>query len=48
MLPTSPWEAIWQPLAQWIGVQDANLVDVMPNLQNFPTSSLPTQQDIFT
>ena len=23
LLPSSPWEAIWKPLAQWLGVDDA-------------------------
>ena len=35
MLPGSPWEAIWKPLAQWLGVEDEQLDAVMPNLKEF-------------
>eukprot|EP00912_Choanoflagellata_sp_UC4_P001544 UC4_evm1s976 len=27
MLPGSPWEAIWKPLAQWFGVEDSKIAD---------------------
>jgi uncharacterized protein (DUF1501 family) len=36
MLPTSPWESLWKPLAQWMGVQEGELTTVLPNLKNFP------------
>lgn len=36
MLPTSPWESLWKPLAQWMGVPDGELTTVLPNLKNFP------------
>eukprot|EP01047_Picozoa_sp_COSAG01_P006462 COSAG01_NODE_234_length_20921_cov_5.890403_3_plen_78_part_00 len=39
MLPTSPWEAIWKPLAEWIGVEQSQLDTVMPNLHKFPAST---------
>lgn len=35
MLPTTPWEAIWVPLAQWLGVRDEYLWHVMPNMHHF-------------
>jgi uncharacterized protein (DUF1501 family) len=47
MLPTSPWEAIWKPLAQWLGVDDARLAEVMPNLNAFPAQSLRSAVDVF-
>ena len=35
MLPTSPWEAVWHGLAQWLGVSDGALGGVLPNAANF-------------
>ena len=48
ILPTSPWESIWQPLASWLGVGDAHLADVLPNLPAFDKSEqLRTVGDVF-
>ena len=48
MLPTSSWESIWKPLAQWMGVDDAQLNTVMPNLPAFMGSPLMlTRADVF-
>jgi len=40
LLPTSPWETIWKPLAEWLGVRNDKLPEVMPNLQRFPPEHL--------
>ena len=47
MLPTSPWEAIWKPIATWLGVQDVQMGAVMPNMHNFPGSLLLNASDVF-
>ena len=47
MLPGSPWEAIWKPLAQWLGVEDEQLDAVMPNLKEFSASELYAREDVF-
>jgi uncharacterized protein (DUF1501 family) len=47
MLPTSPWEAIWRPLALWLGVEEAQLGRVMPNLHEFTPAHLFAQDDVF-
>ena len=47
MLPTSPWESIWKPLAQWLGVDDAHLSSVLPNLDRFDASQLRSESDFF-
>ena len=47
LIPTTPWEGIWRPLAQWFGVEEARWAEVMPNLANFPSSVLPTRDDFF-
>ena len=47
MMPSLPWEAIWKPLAQWLGVEDQKLHDVMPNLHQFSDEHLLETSDVF-
>ena len=35
LLPALPWEALWHPIARWVGVADGDLPAVLPNLGNF-------------
>mmetsp|Transcript_30404 Transcript_30404/g.89577 ORF Transcript_30404/g.89577 Transcript_30404/m.89577 type:complete len:216 (+) Transcript_30404:329-976(+) len=35
---TEPWESMWQPIAQWMGVAPCDLPKVMPHLRNFPVA----------
>ena len=44
-IPTMPWEGMWFGMAQWFGVSEDRLADVVPNAANFP--ALPTQEDLF-
>merc|ERR1712070_142008 len=36
MLPTSPWESMWKPIAEWLGVESNQMDEVLPNAANFP------------
>lgn len=48
-IPTTPWEALFNAVAQWMGVHDdANLDWVLPNRESFDTCSLFTDKDLFT
>jgi hypothetical protein len=48
MLPSNPWEAIWKPLALWLGVEESQLHNVMPNLHEFsPEEHLFDYSDVF-
>jgi len=47
MLPSSSWEAIWKPLVQWLGVDDAHLSSVLPNINRFPELSNFGAADFF-
>mgnify|MGYP006863945572 CR=1 FL=1 len=38
VIPTTPWESMWQPIAQWMGVAPCDLPKVMPHLRNFPVA----------
>ena len=40
MVPTLPWEAMWEPIAEWMGVEDARDMEVvLPNAANFDTAT---------
>jgi len=46
VIPTTPWESIWNGIAQWMGVTDDNQLDeVLPLRKNFP--KLYTKDDVF-
>ena len=45
VIPSSPWEAMWRPIAQWFGVLGAQMNEVLPNAANFP--GLPTATQVF-
>ena len=48
LIPTTPWEGVWKPLAQWFGVEgDAALRRVLPNLANFGEEHLIRREDLF-
>lgn len=37
VIPTTPWESIWNGIAQWMGVTNASdLNEVLPNRNSFP------------
>jgi len=39
LMPTTSWEAMWHGLAQWMGVEDAAMEGVLPNLRKFTECS---------
>ena len=45
VIPSSPWELVWNGIAQWFGVENTQMNKVLPNAQNFP--NLPTRNDLF-
>lgn len=47
MLPTSPWEAIWRPIAEWFGVEEAQMSTVLPNLPAFSDGHLIATEQMF-
>ena len=40
MLPTMPWEALWNGIALWFGASSASVPTIIPNAANFPEASL--------
>jgi uncharacterized protein (DUF1501 family) len=48
LIPTSPWEALWSPVAEWLGVEERQLDEVFPNRRNFPAEQLLARGQVFT
>lgn len=40
IIPTTSWESVWHGIAQWAGVQQAEMATVLPNMANFAGSLL--------
>ena len=32
LIPTTPWEGVWNGMAEWFGVTSQNMASVLPNL----------------
>ena len=47
VIPTMGWEGVWKPLAQWLGVEDARMSEIMPNHDRFPDEQLITKEQVF-
>ena len=45
LIPTTPWESMWEPLAKFMGVKDEDMDYVIPNRHNFP--DLLVESDVF-
>ena len=47
MLPTMGWEGMWKGIALWMGVEEEQLADVLPNLENFEEEDVIQLSDMF-
>ena len=48
IIPTTPWESIWNSVGQWLGIHnDADLDLALPNRKSFSTCSLFSDKDLF-
>ncbi len=48
LVPEHPWECLWNPVAQWIGISEREELDeVMPNLRNFPPWAVLSKDELF-
>ena len=45
LIPTTSWEQMWKGVLLWFGVEESQLDDVLPNLENFPASNVDTLYD---
>merc|ERR1711871_451042 len=46
-IPTTSWEAVWSPIAEWFGVDPSKMAHVLPNLQNFPSGHAIPKDSMF-
>jgi uncharacterized protein (DUF1501 family) len=47
LIPTTPWEAVFKPLAEWAGVEEADIDYVLPNIGNFHDFDFFNTTDLF-
>ena len=47
VIPTTSWEAIWQGIAQWLGVGEEHMDTVLPNRRNFDAADRFNEGDLF-
>ena len=46
-MPTTPWEGIWQGVAEWMGVEEARMDEVLPNAKNFGADEIFTEAELY-
>ena len=46
-IPSTSWEAVWSPVAEWFGVDSSKIDGVLPNKANFPASDIFDRSDLF-
>ena len=46
-IPTSGWEAIWRPVAEWFGVKEEKLSEIVPGAANFPSDHMFPVSEVF-
>ena len=46
-IPTTPWEGLWYGMAQWFGVAEDQMAEVLPNAANFPDTALHSRDEVF-
>lgn len=47
MLPTTSWEALWNGVLEWFGVEASQMDAVLPNRRNFAPSQLFNVSQMF-
>lgn len=47
LIPSTPFEAVWQGVSEWFGVPADKLTEVLPNVANFPPSQLFNASQLF-
>mmetsp|Transcript_9446 Transcript_9446/g.14068 ORF Transcript_9446/g.14068 Transcript_9446/m.14068 type:complete len:383 (-) Transcript_9446:147-1295(-) len=47
MIPSTPWEAPFQGIAKWLGIDASDMLEVCPNLHSFDSSHLIDPNNMF-
>ena len=46
-IATTPWEAIWNGIAEWWGLDEDSRADVLPHASNFDDRTIFSVEDLF-
>ena len=47
MIPTTPWESVWNGVGEWLGLDAQARVEMLPNMVNFPTDAMFTHSQLY-
>ena len=47
IIPSTPWEALWHGVCEWMGVHASLMTEVLPNHDHFPPEQLVTKEQLF-
>ena len=47
MIPTTPWEAVWNGVAEWWGLDGTQRAEPLPNMANFPEGDIFDQSQLY-
>eukprot|EP00040_Diaphanoeca_grandis_P028845 m.167802 g.167802 ORF g.167802 m.167802 type:complete len:2710 (-) comp31477_c0_seq1:197-8326(-) len=47
LVPTTPWESVWNGVAQWWDVEAQAMSTILPNMANWATDELFTKDELF-
>lgn len=47
LIPTTPFQGIWDAIANWFGIPYKHLTSIIPNRANFPSNKLFKKNDLF-
>merc|ERR1712238_189044 len=47
LIPEYPWESMLVPIAEWMGVEQAEMTQVFPNLGNFDASLIVPTGELY-
>ena len=47
LIPTLSWEAMWNGVVEWFGVESSQMSTVLPNVGNFASNQLFSKSDLF-
>jgi cullin-associated NEDD8-dissociated protein 1 len=47
MIPSTPWESVWNGVGEWLGLDAEARLELLPNMANFPTDAMFSHSQLF-
>jgi cullin-associated NEDD8-dissociated protein 1 len=47
MIPSTPWESVWNGVGEWIGLDAEDRLELLPNMANFPVDAMFSHSQLF-